>query len=129
MDSRESNRKPERSDEVVLRTFALSIGIVLAAIGTVGLTTDFIWNGAAAHGVAPSVGASASVAALLVGAALTYWGIKRWRAERVLSEEALSQLVEKYEREGNARKLADARERLIQLLIDKDEQNNRQEPT
>lgn len=129
MDSRESNRQPARPDDLVLRTFALLFGVVLVAFGTVGLAAGWVWIGPVARAVPWAVGVSGSIAALLIGAALIYWGVKRPRTDHPVSEEALLRLVEKYEREGNSRQLAEARERLIQLLIEKDEKKERQEPT
>jgi hypothetical protein len=127
VDSQESNRQPDRPDEVVLRTFALLIGVVLAVIGLAGLAADWLGIGAVVRAVSLGGGTSGSMAALLVGAALVYWGVRPRRADHPVSEEALSKLIEKYERQGNSEQLAEARERLIQLLIDKDERKNRQE--
>lgn len=124
MDSRESNRKPDRSDEVVLRTFALLAGVVLVVIGLAGLGADWLGNGAVVQAVSLGGGTGGSAAALLVGGALAYWGVRR-RADHPVTEEELSKQIEEYEREGNTRELADARERLIQLLIDKDERKDR----
>lgn len=128
MDSQESNPLPARSGDLVLRTFALLVGVVLAVIGVVGLAADWFGVGAAVRGMSLGVGTGGFAAALVIGVVVAFWGVGRRRTARPMSEEALSALVERYEREGNTEELAHAREQLIQLLIEKDENKDRQEP-
>lgn len=121
MNSQISKHLPDRSDTAVLRTFALLLGILLTAGGLAILAGNWLWNGAMARAIPAGYGTPAAAIALVIGAALAYWGVRRRYRADSLSEEALSKLIQKYERKGKTKELAEARERLIQLLIDKDE--------
>lgn len=118
----ETNRHGIGADDSVLKTFALLVGILLLLVGL-----GILAHGLAVQRLAPRVfflsrDMMGMSIALTVGAVLAYWGVRRPRPNYASAEEALSNLIRKYEREGKTKELADARERLIQLLIEKDEQ-------
>jgi protein-S-isoprenylcysteine O-methyltransferase Ste14 len=128
MDSQATDLKDRRFDEAVLRTFALLVGVVLVAIGLGVLMNRLMSNEVTLASVATDAAMIASIVAFAVGMFLLYWGVRRPRSKSAATEESLSRLVDKYEREGKTLELEDAREQLIQLLIEKDEKDAAQGP-
>lgn len=120
MSRRPTNSQPGKLDALVLRTFAFLVGAMLSA-GGVGVLANALWHARVSGGFRMDAVAAASVAAVVLGAVLVYWGIRRRQPRAAASEEVLSKLVRKYERQGKTRELEDAREQLIQLLVEKDE--------
>lgn len=99
-------------------------GIALVLVGVAVLASRLLSERIPAGVFFVSREGIGSAIALGIGAVLAYWGGKRPRSKRPASEETLSQLVAKYKKEGKTKKLEDAQEQLIQLLIEKDEENS-----
>lgn len=125
MDSQQRNRSGDGFEHVVLRTFGLLVGIALFLVGLAVLAGKLLSQGISPRVFFVSREAMGSAIALGVGVVLAYWGGKRPRSNRRASEETLSRLVEKYEKQGKTKELEDAREQLIELLIEKDEENSK----
>ena len=125
MAHQETNRSRDGHDSV-LRTFALLVGSVIVL-----LALAILANGLFLRVVGPSFTLVSGpvvgcVLALGVGAFFVYWGAKRLgSSNKKVSEKSLSRLVRRYEREGRTKEAEDAREQLIELLIEKDEQKSR----
>lgn len=126
MDSRAPDLNDGRSDGAVLRTFALLVGIVLVAGGLGVFVHGLITRNVAWAAVVTDGGMISGVVAFVAGALLLYWGIKRAGSKAVATEASLTRLVQKYEKEGKTAELEDAREKLIELLIERDEQDSAQ---
>lgn len=123
MDPRETNRSRNGFHGSILRTFALMVGIVISLLALAILANGVLFRIAGPSFALESAEAIGCFAALAAGAFLVFWGARRPRAGKRASEKTLSRLVQRYEREGKTKELEDARERLIELLIEKDEQN------
>lgn len=126
MAPRETNRSRDGFHDSILRIFALIAGIVILLLASAILAAGLFLQGAGPAFPLESGETIGSFVALAGGAFLVYWGARRPASRKKLSEKTLSGLVQQYEREGKTKELEDARERLIELLIEKDEQNSRE---